>query len=47
MWKVYVRESLYHISQAYTSPFYITLGTHTKNYDTTYTPQAYDGNNII
>ena len=46
-WKVYVRERLFHIIQAYTSSFYTYLGTQNKNYDAAYTPQAYDVKGII
>ena len=47
MWKVYVRESLYHVSQAYTSSFYTALRTQTENHDAVYTLQSYDGDNIL
>ena len=47
MWKVYLRENLYHISQASTSYLYTALGTYSENHDADYTPKAYDGNNII
>ena len=46
-WKVYVRESLFHASQEFTSSFYTSLGNQTKNYDAAYTAQAYDGDRII
>ena len=46
-WKVYSRESLYHVSWEFTSSFYIALGTQTKNHDAAYTPQAYYGNIIL
>ena len=46
-WKVYIRERIYHVSQASNPPFYKSLGTQNKNHDTTYTQQEYDGNGII
>ena len=47
MWKVYVRESLSHVIQAYTSSLYKALDTRSENHDAAYTPQAYNGYNIL
>ena len=45
--KVYIRESLSRVSQASTYSFYTAIGTRTENYDADYTPQEYDGDNIL
>ena len=46
-WKVYVCKSLYHVSQAYTSSFYTSLVTQAENNAAAYTPQSYDGDDIL
>ena len=47
VWKVYVRESPSHVSQAYNFSFYTTLGTQAANNAADYTLQAHDGDDII
>ena len=44
---MYVREILYHVIQASTSPLYTALGTQYENHDATYTPHTYYGDDII
>ena len=46
-WNMYVREILYHVIQASTSPLYTALGTQYENHDATYTPHTYYGDDII
>ena len=47
VWKLYVKEILYRISQAYNSSFYTALGTQDENHDAAYTLQVYDDHDII
>ena len=46
-WKVHIQEILYRVIQEYTSSFYTALHTQVANHVAAYTPQSYDGNDIL